>query len=231
MGTSPSQTTWAEQTSSSLFLLGSALWFSTLTLGASNVWLNAGFGTALGLLFFSIFPQITLDLNGRSHPHSRYVRSADGMALNLLQSFIFGAGVTLQALSFGWLLADGDVNVRTFLNLLAACAFLGSGFLTIVAHGCCCFRGISTQGNSLPSGHFVGNNIYITATVILFLAALEIRNNPNEFLGFFQQIFAALLLTVAGIIYLFSTKRISAVANDPQTDSIPTFCSPPTPEY
>jgi hypothetical protein len=75
MVTSPSQTKWSEQTSSSLFVLGSAIWFSTriilLATGASDGWLHAGFGTAYGLLFSSMLPQITLDLKG---PSSRPLR-------------------------------------------------------------------------------------------------------------------------------------------------------------
>jgi len=223
MVTSVSEAKSSELTSSSLFFLGSTLWLITNVSrinSASVPGMHAGFGLSFGLLLLSVLPQFTLDLDERSHPHSRYVTYEDGMMLNMMQSFVFATGFLLQVLSYEWWLLNSSSNEWPIINLLAAGTVLLSASLSVMAHGIACYPGVSKRYESYAI-HRAGNYVYQAAALVLFVAALDIFQHPNEFLGVLLQTVSSFLFSIAGYLYISATnKSIPRLPMDHGTNNI-----------
>eukprot|EP00978_Attheya_sp_CCMP212_P012521 scaffold31249_cov53-Attheya_sp.AAC.3 len=140
--------------------------------------------------------ELFTDISGaRSGPHSRYA-DPDKKVVNLLQSIVFSAAALLQGGAFLMEQWDTDAvrNHYVVVNLVAGHVWLASGILTCYSCGCrgsCCF--------SMSVG---ANAIYVTSTMILFLAAYEIRTYPNDFLGTTMQHVVSYMWVIVGCLNL-----------------------------
>lgn len=158
---------------------------------------------ACSFVAVSTLPELCMDLaccmdpshrRPAGHIHGRYGRSAHPI-LNWLQTTLVLGGAVCLGLSMKRKWDDSTVYQSHFFRAkdylmdsialfrLSGCLFTLSGLIAVVSTGCCCCMCCMKQQQRVLSIVQVANAVYLSASLLLFLASFQLCNQC--FWGFF----------------------------------------------